>query len=366
MDSIAYDRSGACALSLDHASKRFGDRAVVDDVSLELAEGEILSLVGSSGCGKSTLLRLIAGLEEPSAGRVLLRGAEVAGPGCFVEPERRGVGFIFQDYALFPHLSVLQNVRYGLRAAPRAEAASIAHEMLERVGLSGFGERHPHMLSGGEQQRVALARALAPRPAVLLLDEPFSNLDRRLGDRVRARTLALLKELGAAAILVTHDPEEAMASGDRVALMRGGRLLQIGPAEELYHRPASREAADFFARACAAPGRQVGGRIETPIGRFAAPNGMVEGGFADVYVRARSVRLVRAGEGVPARLLARSFVGHAYELLLKIEGLDEPLRAHATAAEIDAAGAGAPGAELHIRVEGGEAMVFPAEDLSDR
>ncbi|RXF68236.1 ABC transporter ATP-binding protein [Hansschlegelia zhihuaiae] len=350
------DRIGSPALRLLGVTKRFGPNTVVDGVSLTLGDGEILSLVGASGCGKSTLLRLVAGLEEPTAGEIAIGGRVVAGPGIFVEPERRGVGFIFQDYALFPHLTVAQNVAYGLRGPRRAEAPGIVDEMLERVGLPGFGARRPHELSGGEQQRVALARALAPRPSLLLLDEPFSNLDRRLGDRVRARTLALLRELGAAAILVTHDPEEAMASGDRVALLRSGRLVQIGAAEDLYHRPVSREAADFFAAACALPGRRVKGAIETPLGRFPAPEGMREGEAASVYVRAGSVRLVPAGEGVAARLLNRSFLGHCYQLLLAVDGLDEPLRAHVGASEAMEAGP-----EVHISVNPAEALVFPAE-----
>ena len=342
------------ALRLDAVSKSFGRRTVVDGVSLETRPGEILSLVGASGCGKSTLLRLIAGLERPSAGTIAIAGRGVAGPGVFVEPERRGVGFIFQDYALFPHLTVAENVRYGLRGTPRAGASARAEEMLERVGLSGFGERHPHMLSGGEQQRVALARALAPRPSLLLLDEPFSNLDRRLGDRVRARTLALLRELGAAAILVTHDPEEAMASGDRVALMRDGKLLQIGSAEELYNRPASRDAADFFAAASALPGKRSNGHVETRLGVFPAPPVIGEGETAAVYVRARSVRLVSASEGVAARLLARSFVGHGYELLLAVDGVEEPIRAHVTPSEAEGLGD-----TVHIRVNPAEGLVFP-------
>jgi iron(III) transport system ATP-binding protein len=347
-------KTGAASLRLTGATKAFGSRAVVDDVSFELGDGEILSLVGASGCGKSTLLRLVAGLEEPSSGEIAIGGRTVAGPSVFVEPERRGVGFIFQDYALFPHLSVAQNVRYGLRRRGREAATAAANEMLERVGLPGFGDRRPHELSGGEQQRVALARALAPGPAVLLLDEPFSNLDRRLGDRVRASTLALLREVRAAAILVTHDPEEAMASGDRVALMRAGSLLQIGSPEELYHRPASAEAADFFAPACALPGRRSNGSIETRLGRFPAPRSVRDGDAALVYVRAANVRLAGPSEGVAAQVVTRGFLGHVYELLLAVEGLEEPLRAH-----VDPANAVEVGTQVRVRVDPAYAMVFP-------
>lgn len=348
--------TGAPALRLEDVSKAFGPRTVVERVSLEVRHGEILSLVGASGCGKSTLLRLIAGLERPSAGAVRIADREVAGPSTFVEPERRGVGFIFQDYALFPHLTVAENVRYGLRGVAKAEAAARADEMLERVGLTAFADRHPHMLSGGEQQRVALARALAPRPSILLLDEPFSNLDRRLGDRIRARTLAVLRELRSAAILVTHDPEEAMASGDRVALMRNGAIVQVGPAEELYDRPASREAADFFAAASALSGTRVNGHIVTMLGNFPAPPAIREGEIVSVYVRSRNIRLVAPGEGVAARLVTRSFVGHGYELLLAVDGLEEPVRALVGAAEAQGAGE-----TVHIRVNPTDGLVFPAD-----
>ena len=348
------------ALSLKGVSKAFGRLTVVDDVSLDVAHGEIVSLVGASGCGKSTLLRLVAGLEEPSAGAIEIGGREVAGTRGFVEPERRGVGFIFQDYALFPHLSVVENVRYGLRGAPRAQAEATAREMLDKVGLAAFGDRHPHMLSGGEQQRVALARAIAPKPAVLLLDEPFSNLDRRLGERVRSHTLSVLRALGAAAILVTHDPDEAMASGDRVALMRKGRIVQVGSAEDLYDRPATSEAAGFFAAAARVAGRRVNGAVETPLGRFPAPLSVREGAIALVYVRARCVRLVEAGAGVPARLAARSFLGHGYELLLSVDGLDEPVRAH-----VGVRNATLPGDVVHICVNPTDGLVFPDDAASE-
>ncbi|WP_020179999.1 ABC transporter ATP-binding protein [Methylopila sp. M107] len=342
------------AVTLESVTKVFDGRAVVREVSLVVEAGEIVSLVGASGCGKSTLLRLIAGLERPDGGHISIGGALVSGPSGFVEPERRGVGFIFQDYALFPHLTVARNVRYGLRGLSATAAEQIAHEMLERVGLGAFGDRYPHMLSGGEQQRVALARALAPKPSVLLLDEPFSNLDRRLGEQVRARTLALVRELGASAILVTHDPQEAMASGDRVALMRAGALVQIGRPQDLYERPASREAADFFAAATETPGRRVNGHVETPLGRFAAPAGLGEGDEVSVFVRAPDVRLVAPGEGVAARLLSRSYVGAAYELTIGVEGVERPVRARSASG-----GDARIGDVVHICVSPDDGLVFP-------
>ncbi len=343
------------AVRLRALSKTFGAKPVLREVTLDVAAGEILSLVGQSGCGKSTLLRLIAGLDTPSSGEIRIAGALVAGRGVFVEPDRRSVGVMFQDYALFPHLSVAQNVRFGLRGLRRAEADAVVDAWLERVGLAGFGPRYPHELSGGEQQRVALARALAPGPAVLLMDEPFSNLDRRLGAQIRERTLDVLRAAGAAAILVTHDPEEAMASGDRVALMRAGALVQAGPPEEVYRRPASREAADFFAPAIALPGRRVGAAVETRLGAFPAPATVADGEAATVFVRARDVRLACAAEGVPAEVLAVAFVGHAHDLTLRVAGLEEPVRA-----QIVDPPALAAGDLVHIVVNPAAGMIFPA------
>jgi iron(III) transport system ATP-binding protein len=233
-------------LAFAHVSQRFGDVVALDDVSLNVRPGEVLCLLGSSGCGKTSLLRIAAGVDRPTGGMVTLDGREVAGPSRFVDPERRGVGLMFQDYALFPHLSVLDNVRFGLRALSRADATAVATRALARVGLAHLAASFPHVLSGGEQQRVALARAIAPRPGVLLMDEPFSNLDQRLRDEVRGETLALLREMGATTMIVTHDPEDAMRIADRIVLMRRGRIVQSGTAEEVYTRPVSLYAARFF------------------------------------------------------------------------------------------------------------------------
>jgi len=213
------------SVSLSGVSVRFGARAALDDVVLEVAAGEIVSLVGPSGSGKSTLLRVVAGLERPAAGRVAIDGVEVAGPARFVEPEARRVGMVFQDYALFPHLTVAENVGYGLRKTDRAAARQRVAELLARVGLADRAGSYPHMLSGGERQRVALARALAPAPDVLLLDEPFCALDASLRRQVRADTFRILRETGATAILVTHDTTDADEAGGRIAIMDAGHLF---------------------------------------------------------------------------------------------------------------------------------------------
>ena len=217
--------------------QRFGNVTALAGVNLTIDAGEVVCLLGQSGCGKSTLLRVAAGVERPSAGRVLLDGREVAGPERFVDPERRGVGLMFQDYALFPHLSVLDNVCYGIRGLAAADTRASALRALDRVGLAGMADAFPHMLSGGEQQRVALARAVAPRPGVLLMDEPFSNLDRRLKDAVREETVAVIRETGATSVIVTHDPEDAMRIADRLKLF--ALAPSLGGAESLVTQPCT-------------------------------------------------------------------------------------------------------------------------------
>lgn len=206
------------ALQLDRVSRRFGRQEVLVDVSLAVPRGGISCLLGESGCGKSTLLGLISGIDRPDGGRITMGGHEVAGPSTFVAPEARNVGFMFQDYALFPHLSVAENLAFGLRGLPKPEQKARITEVAQRIGIAHLIGRYPHSLSGGEQQRVALARALAPKPAILLMDEPFSNLDQGLRERVRRETVEILKSLDTTAIIVTHDPQEAMAVGDQVVL----------------------------------------------------------------------------------------------------------------------------------------------------
>ncbi|MCS6945658.1 MAG: ABC transporter ATP-binding protein [Sutterellaceae bacterium] len=232
-----------------------GDSSVLSDLSLSLAEGEIGCIVGSSGCGKTTLLRAIAGFLPVQAGVIRIAGAVVSRPGETVPPERRGVGLVFQDYALFPHLRVIDNVAFGLRRLDAAQRARRAREMLALVGLSAFARRYPHELSGGQQQRVALARALAPAPKLLLMDEPFSSLDVELRARLSSEVRQILKDNGTSAIFVTHDQQEAFAIADRVGVMHGGRLEQWDRPYELYHRPATRYVADFIGEGVFLPAR---------------------------------------------------------------------------------------------------------------
>lgn len=278
-------------LSFQNVSHRFGDFQAVDALSLEMAEGEIVCLLGPSGCGKTTSLRLAAGLETLQEGRICIDGQAVAEAGFSAPPETRRIGMVFQDYALFPHLSVADNVGFGLPAASRKGRVG---EVLARVGLQERADVFPHQLSGGEQQRVALARALAPAPRLMLMDEPFANLDVTLRNAVRDDTLALLKRLGATVMLVTHDPEEAMRMADRIAVMRAGKLVQFGPAADVYLKPVNRFMATFFGAVNDIPAMAEGDRISTAFGSLPQPDGM-RSGPVEMLVRPEGVRL--GGQG---------------------------------------------------------------------
>jgi iron(III) transport system ATP-binding protein len=322
--------------------------------SLAVEPGEIVCLVGRSGCGKTTLLRLAAGVEVPTAGRILVNDREVSGEAAFLPPERRGIGLMFQEFALFPHLSNLANVMFGLKALPKHEAEHEARRALERVGLGEFAQAYPHMLSGGEQQRVALARAVAPRPSVLLMDEPFSGLDRRLRDSVRNETLAILREARATCLIVTHDPEEAMRMGDRIALMRAGKILDVGLPADLYRHPNSLFSARFFCEMNEVTGIVRGGRVETPLGTFAA-GGLAEGATAVVCIRPQGLRLHPAGHCIPGRIVARRFLGEVDFLEIVVSGLDAPV-----VARVRDAGERAAGEDIGIEVDPSEVLVFVA------
>jgi iron(III) transport system ATP-binding protein len=315
----------AARLTYRGVTHRYGAVEAVKDFDLDIAPGEIVSLLGPSGCGKTTLLRLAAGVERPSAGTILINDREVAGT-RFEPPERRGVGLMFQDFALFPHLTNLANVMFGLKSLPNAEAEREARLALDRVGLGAYAAQYPHMLSGGEQQRVALARAVAPRPSALLMDEPFSGLDRRLRDQVRADVLNVLRESRVTCVIVTHDAEEAMLLADRVALMREGRLVQQGEPRTLYRAPADLFTARFFCELNAVPATVHDGVAVTPVGRFPAPD-FAEGSAAVVAIRPQGISLRPVGTGVAGRLESRRFLGEVEQLFLTVNGLEEPLMA---------------------------------------
>src|SRR5918994_3275367 len=280
--------NGPVAIDVRAASKRFGALEVLRRVDLRVEPGRIVALLGSSGCGKTTLLRTIAGLERLDGGQVTVGERVLSAPGVHVPPERRRVGMVFQDWALFPHMTVTQNVGYGLRRAersgPRVEAA------LSMVGLEGLGERQPGTLSGGQQQRVALARALAPQPGVLLLDEPFSNLDSALRVQVRTEVHQLLAELGVTTVFVTHDQEEAFVLGDEVAVMQGGRIVQQAPPATLYARPATAWVATFVGDANLVDGTASGDAAATAVGTVALEPGTPDGPVR-VVVRPEEIRV---------------------------------------------------------------------------
>lgn len=293
------------ALELRGVVKRYarGEPLAVRGVDLTLGPGEVAALVGESGCGKTTILRLVAGLETPDEGEVRIGGRTVAGGGAWVAPERRGVGMVFQDFALFPHLRVLENVAFGLHSLSRRERRRRAVESLERVGLGAFADRHPHQLSGGQQQRVALARALAPEPRLLLLDEPFSNLDTSLKADLRQALAELLGRSGVPTLLVVHDAEDAFVLADRVHVMRAGRLLQSGPPQDLYRNPAHLHVARFFGETNLLPARPEGRGFRTPLGPVA---GERCGREAFVLVRPEHVRLSRRSGGGAAGVVRRA------------------------------------------------------------
>jgi iron(III) transport system ATP-binding protein len=291
---------------LSQVTKRFAGLAhpAVDQVSLEAPEGCFLALLGPSGCGKTTLLRLIAGFESPDAGSIRLGGRLVAGNGVCVPPERRGVGMVFQDFALFPHLTVAENAAFGLKGAP--DAAARAAHVLELAGLRGLERRYPHELSGGQQQRVAVARALAPRPQVIVMDEPLSNLDVQMRLHLRHEIRAILKAEGVTGILVTHDQEEALSLAGWVGVMRDGRLEQGGPPEEIYANPATRFVAEFVTQA-----NFVGPDVARLLG--------LEPGAGSCMIRQEDLVLTPGGDG-PGLILDRQFVGREYACAVDVQG----------------------------------------------
>lgn len=291
-----------------HVTKSYGENTAVSGITFSLDKGEILALVGPSGCGKSTLLRLVAGFETCDQGEIYLDGRLVSSAQFSLPPERRGAGLIFQEYALFPHLSVRENVAYGLHRHPRPLRKTIAGEFLSLVGLEGYSNRYPGELSGGERQRVALARALAPEPLVLLLDEPFSSLDADLRIQLREEVRGILKRTGATAIFVTHDQEEALAMGDRMAVMHRGRLEQIGTPEEVFHGPKTRFVAEFMGQTDLLQGVVTSEGIRTEIGTLPQWVNLPEGAEVEVAVRFDDLR-IDPHAGLPLRIEERQFKG---------------------------------------------------------
>jgi len=303
------------SIELREVGKSFGELRAVDGLSLEAPAGAIVALLGPSGCGKTTTLRLIAGFERPDTGTISVGGRLLAGPDGFVAPERRRVGVVFQDYALFPHLDVAGNVAYALGRDPDPNRV---RDVLELVGLDPVGGRAVHELSGGQQQRVALARALAPTPELILLDEPFSNLDAGLRERLREEVVAIIRAAGVTALFVTHDQAEALSIAETVAVMRAGRIEQVGTPEEIYSRPASPWVAGFLGDIEVVPGEAASGRVVCELGSMPAEQGVE--GPVDVMIRPESVAVGLSGpqNAADAEVVGRRFYGHDQLIHLRL------------------------------------------------
>ena len=296
----------AAPLRLSGLQKSFGSTRAVDGVDLEVEAGSVCALLGPSGCGKTTTLRLIAGLEQPDGGEIAIGDRVLCDNGNFVAPEKRRIGMVFQDYALFPHLDVAGNVGYGLGRRPDRDRVA---EVLDLVGLAAEADRPVHELSGGQQQRVALARALAPTPELILLDEPFSNLDAGLRDRLRQEVREILSRARVTALFVTHDQAEALSIAETVAVMRDGRVAQLGTPEEIYSRPNSRWVAEFLGEVEVVSGKADAGKVSCELGSFNAEHA---DGPVDVLLRPESIAIGLTGpdRAAHAEIVGRRFFGH--------------------------------------------------------
>ena len=327
--------------------KRYGRVPAVAGADLEVERGRTVALLGPSGCGKTTLLRVIAGFEIPDAGIVELGERTLNAPGTFVRPEKRRVGLVFQDFALFPHMSVGANVAFGVHN--RGGRRERITELLDLVGLGGLGDRMPHQLSGGQQQRVALARSLAAKPELILLDEPFSNLDPGLRQRVREEVRRIIETLGITAVFVTHDQEEALSLAERVAVMLEGRIHQVGRPAEVYSRPASRAVAEFLGDANFLAGEASSGSVRCELGQL--PAGAPGAGAVEVMVRPEGLRLSpEAGE--PVEVVTSEYFGHDQMVTVR-------LKSGALVKVREMPGRDfAPGQRLGLRVSG-DVVVYP-------
>lgn len=351
-------------LEIRNLTRLFGGARVVDDVSLSIKSGQVMCLLGPSGCGKSTTLRMIAGVDMQDSGEIWVDGTLICDGAVTIPAEQRGIGLMFQDFALFPHMNVADNVAFGLKGTQSEKYARV-EELLAKVGLMRLIDAYPHQLSGGEQQRVALVRALAPRPKIMLMDEPFSGLDNRLRDGIRDETLALLKEEGTAVLLVTHEPEEAMRMADEIALMRGGKIVQRGAPYNIYNSPADLEAVGFFSDINVIRTVSNGALADTPFGQFLAP-GVDDGAEVDIVFRPQHVGidfdrggkgpLPTARDGTAARgvVLRARFMGA--ESLVEFE-MDDQSVIHATVPNVFLP---KPGTPLWLTIRRDRCFVFPA------
>jgi len=326
---VSEEALGSLRLEVTSLYHQFDGVDVVNNVSLSVRPGQVTCLLGPSGCGKTTTLRIIAGVERQQKGKILLDGTLVSDSKTHLEPDKRRVGLIFQDFALFPHLNIEENVGFGLEGGNSKNSSRIS-QLLSLVGLDGFQKKYPHQLSGGEQQRIALVRALAPRPRLMLMDEPFSGLDLRLRDDIRDMTLNLLREEGTAVLLVTHDPDEAMRMADEIALMRNGSIVQKGAPYNIYNAPCDKAAAAFFSDINVIKGISNNSLTETPFGQFLTP-GLKNGQAVEIVIRPQHLKMdfdrngkgpnATAQDGVPAKAIVSEsrFMGSQSLVEFKME-----------------------------------------------
>ena len=329
-------------------SKRFGSALAVDSVDLSVTKGELLALLGPSGCGKTTLLRLIAGFETPDEGEIRLGDRLLTSPRRSIPPEKRQVALVFQDFALFPHLNVGSNIAFGLPKG--SDKREKVQELLEMVGLQGLEQRMPHQLSGGQQQRVALARALASEPELILLDEPFSNLDPSIRARVRSEVKQLIQSIGITAIFVTHDQEEALSLAEQVGVMIDGQIQQVGAPEEVYTQPANRLVGEFVGGANFLVGVAGDGFVDCELGRLALDAGFI--GRAELLIRAENLEVCES-EGEPAEVVSIDYYGHDEMVTVRLKsGNLLKVRLMATPSIVE-------GQQVGVRLKG-DALIFPA------
>ena len=356
-------------LELKDLRKDYGGQTVVDGVSLAVLPGKVTCLLGPSGCGKSTTLRMIAGVERPDAGEIFIDGNLVHGAGRSLPPEHRSVGLMFQDFALFPHLSVAKNVAFGLYAS-KQDVGRRVESLLKKVGMLRHIDRYPHELSGGEQQRVALARALAPKPKVMLMDEPFSGLDERLRDEIREEPLDVLAAEGTAILLVTHEPHEAMHMADNIALMRQGRIVQRGAPYNIYNQPVDQAAAEFFSDINVIHGKVQGALTETPFGQFLAP-GVADGTEVAICIRPQHLKIDfdRGGKG-PAPTPAEGTAARGIVRRARYRGADSRVEftmehdGTVLQAQVPSVFLPKPGTPLWIMFRRDRCFVFPRDRAS--
>ena len=341
-------------LEFDRIQHAYNGVLSVDRISFSVERGEVVSLLGPSGCGKTTLLRLAAGLEKPSSGVIRLDDTTLSDGQKSLSPDQRGIGYMFQDYALFPHLTVLQNVAFGL---PNRNSNTTRRglDVLEQVGIKNAADLYPHELSGGQQQRVALARALAPDPAVILLDEPYAGLDSRLRERIRDEMLHVLKDSKAVTLMVTHDAEEAMYMSDRIIVLRAGEMVQSGRPVNLYCQPNSAFVAEFFGEVNRIEGVVANKKVTTPLGDFDAPDGLHNGNHASVIIRHEALLIDPGSDGIIAEVIESRLLGRASLIHLSVlTGRDE-IHLHARIPGLNSIEAGS---QVRVRVDPSQAFVF--------